>query len=406
MSTRKKVYGFLLAAILVVVALGFGSHYLAPGSDALADSDNQTKVEGTEKAEQVTPVELSSVEVDAVSSFVSATANLRPLRQVEVVNRSDGQVLKVYVQEGAYVREGDLLVKFDDTQHQIRLATAQKQLAQARLQLEKAALRKAKAQTQIENSQEEYERYKKLYDEQLVSEREVAQLQYQIEEIEHDIKISSTDILELENRVEELGSEINQNKLEIERTEVKAPFGGRIVERMVEPGQTFSNLQPLVRLADLTPLYAEVYLSEREAMLVEPGQPATIVLGARKDSSVKGRVARIAPIVDQSTGTVKVTVEAHPSSSLFKPGAFVRVDIKTDTRQQAILVPKRSILEEDGQEFVYVVEDDKARRQEVETGYSSQGRVEILEGLEEGQKVVSAGQGALKDGAKVKVIES
>ncbi|HSR69593.1 MAG TPA: efflux RND transporter periplasmic adaptor subunit [Acidobacteriota bacterium] len=403
MSTRKKVYGLLLL-VVAVVALGAGAMYFLAEVDASAADQQQAEAEKA-KAEQVTPVQLATVKTDAISSFLSATANLRPLREVEVVNRGDGLVKRVLVQEGAYVREGDLLVKLDDTQHQIRLETAQKQLAQARLQMEKAAIREAKAKTQIENSQEEYERYKALYDEQLVSEREVAQLQYRIEELEHDIRISTTDIREFESRVAELQSEINQAKLEIERTEVRAPFSGRVIERMVEPGQTKSALQPLFRLADLTPLYADVFLSEREAMQVEPSQPASVVLGAREEVKVQGRVNRIAPIVDQSTGTVKVTVEVPAASDLFKPGAFVRIDIKTDTRQQALLIPKRAVLEEDGQEYIFLVEGDLARRQNVETGYSSNGWVQIVSGVSEGQKVVTAGQGALKEGSKVKVIE-
>jgi membrane fusion protein (multidrug efflux system) len=115
-------------------------------------------------------------------------------------------------------------------------------------------------------------------------------------------------------------------------------------------------------------------------------------------------VERISPIVDQSSGTVKVTIALDPAPG-FRPGSFVRVDIRADTRTGALLIPKKAVLEEDGQSYVYVVSSDSAKRTKVELGYSSDGLVEIRSGLTTGQKVVVAGQGALKEGSKIKIIQ-
>ena len=159
-------------------------------------------------------------------------------------------------------------------------------------------------------------------------------------------------------------------------------------------------------MADFSPLFADVFLSEREALKVAPGQKVTVVLGVDETSEITGRVDRISPVVDQSTGTVKVSVRVAGSHGAFKPGAFVRVDIRTDTRSEALLIPKRALLEEDGESYLFIADGDKAKRVDVKLGYRSGTDVEVREGLSDGDRVVVAGQGALKDGAKLKVVGS
>jgi RND family efflux transporter MFP subunit len=125
-------------------------------------------------------------------------------------------------------------------------------------------------------------------------------------------------------------------------------------------------------------------------------------LGIDGDTRTNGHIERISPIVDQTTGTVKVTIQLQPTDRGFRPGAFVRVDIRTDTRRDAVLIPKRALIEEDGENFVYIATGDTARRTKVSLGFESEGTVEIRSGLNAGQQVVVAGQGALKEGAKIK----
>lgn len=103
--------------------------------------------------------------------------------------------------------------------------------------------------------------------------------------------------------------------------------------------------------------------------------------------------------MDSETGTVKVTARFNAPGTAFRPGSFVRVDIETDTKPDAILIPKQAVMEEDGQTYVVLVDsDDSARRSAVEVGYQDGLRVEAMSGVREGEKVVIAGQGKLRDG--------
>lgn len=400
MSLRIKVYGAIALVILLAIA-----GYLYKSQPALFGVVAQAKSTQPEKKEkEATPVELATANKSPISAFVSSTANIRALRDIAVASQVEGIVAKVSAEEGDFVNEGQVLCTFDDTQVKIRLQLAEEKLAQARFQIEKAKIRQEKAKAQIGHTQIEFERYEKARKEGLVSDKEVAAYRYKLEELVHDEKVVGSEIRELNHRVGELEGEIAQTKLELSRMQIKAPYAGYITQRAVNLGQRVRALDPLFNLGSFSPLYADVFLSERDTKLVKPNQTATLRLGADDTATVQGNVERISPIVDQATGTVKITIAFQPAPN-FRPGAFVRVEIKTGTRSDAVLIPKRAIIEEDGSSYVYVAGGDSAKRTQVELGYQSNGMVEVRTGVNPGQKVVVAGQGALKEGSKIRVIQ-
>jgi RND family efflux transporter MFP subunit len=404
MSLRLKVYGSL--GLLVLLA---GTAYLYKTKPTLFGGVAQAKTQGADDKKKdagkdATPVELATAKRSPISAFVASTANLRALRDVAVATQIEGIVQQVLAEEGDVVSDGQVLATLDDTQLKIRLQLAEEKLAQAKVQMEKAKIRQQKSLAQIGHTKIEYERYDKARAEGLVSDKEVAAYKYKLEELIHDEKVASSETRELEHRVGELQAEIAQAKLDISRTQIRAPYAGHITQRVVNLGQRVRAMEPLFNVGAFSPLYADVHLSERDTQSVRPGQAATLHLGSDETATVQGRVERISPVVDQSTGTVKVTVALQPVPG-FRPGAFVRVGIRTDTKPDAILIPKRALIEEDGQNYVYVAGNDTAKRIKVDLGYQSDGMVEIRSGVEPGQKVVVAGQGALKEGGKIRVIQ-
>jgi membrane fusion protein (multidrug efflux system) len=406
MGPRVKAYGILV----ILIALGGGGYYWnqssGAGSTTKAATKGAGKTQKTEKPEATAiPVELAEATSGAISSYLSSTSNLRARRNVEVTARVDGIVEQMNVEEGDFVREGQALCTLDDTDLQINLTLTKRQLAQAGVQFEQAKIQAEKSATQITNTKAELARKETAYQEQLVSEQEVAQLRYQLDEQTHDERVAGSRVRELGHRVQELQAQIEQGELEISRTEITAPFGGYITERQVELGQTVRNQDRLFRLAAFSPLYADVHLSEQETDLVRPGQAAAVMLGVEARDQAQGRVARISPIVDDSTGTVKVTIELQPGSREFRPGAFVRVDIQTDTRENTVLIPKRAIVEEDGESYIFMAEGETAHRRKVGLGYQNDNEVEIREGVKAGEAVVVAGQGNLKEGSKIRAVE-
>ena len=396
-----------MLALLVLAGGGVWLYKAKPtwlGMSVKAAANDGKKDENGKDPKEATPVELAAVTRGPISSFVAGTANLRALRDVAVATQVEGVVAKVMVEEGDRVSEGQLLCQLDDTQPRIRLQLATEKLAQAKLQMDKAQIRQEKARAQMGHTRVELERYEKAAKEGLVSDKEVATYRYKLEELQHDEKVAASETRELQHRVGELEAEIAQTKLELTRSQIRAPFDGYIPQRTVNIGQRVRVLDSLYTLGSFSPLLADVHLSERDVRIVKPGQAATVRLGSDDSASVPATVERISPVVDQASGTVKVTVAMQPQAG-FRPGSFVRVDIRTDTRSEALLVPRRAIVEEDGQNFLYIANGTSAKRTRVDLGYTGDGVVEVVGGLQPGQKVVVAGQGALKENSKIRVMK-
>lgn len=402
MSLRVKVYGFLTLVALLATA-----GYLYKARPAWLNAVVQAKPTADPKAakkeeKEATPVELALAKRGPISAYISSTANLRALRDIVVATQAEGVVLKVLAEEGDFVKTGQALCQLDDAQLAIRLELAEEKLAQAKLQMEKAGQRQDKTAAQIGHAQAEVERHQKAQKEGLISDKELATYRYRLEELRHDQKVATSETKELQHRVAELQAEIAQSKLEISRTQIRAPFEGYITQRTVNIGQRVRAMDGLFNLGAFSPLHAEVHLAERDAAMVRPGQSASVRLGSDESVTVQGRVERLSPVVDQASGTVKVTVALQPREA-FRPGAFVRVEILTNNKPDAVLVPKRALVEEDGVNYVFIATADSARRTKVAVGYQSEGMVEIIEGVQPGQQIVVAGQGALKEGTKIRV---
>ena len=187
MGPRVKAYGILV----LLIVLGGGGYYWSQshgaGSTTKAANKGAGNTQKTEKSEATAiPVELVEATSGAISSYLSSTSNLRARRNVEVTARVDGIVEELNVEEGDFVREGQALCTLDDTDLQINLTLTKRQMAQAGVQLEQAKIQAEKSATQITNTKAELERKETAFQEQLVSEQEVAQLRYQLDEQTHD----------------------------------------------------------------------------------------------------------------------------------------------------------------------------------------------------------------------------
>jgi RND family efflux transporter MFP subunit len=170
-------------------------------------------------------------------------------------------------------------------------------------------------------------------------------------------------------------------QLNLDRTRIHAPFSGRVAERFVDLGQHVAVGSALFSLVDPDPLLARIYLPEREASRIAPGQGVVVTMDARPDLDLQGEVLRIAPIVDRRTGTVKVTCQLRGLGERLRPGSFVRVRVQTDLHPDVLVVPKRALVPEGGETYVFKVVADSVIKESVRTGYSDDRYVEILGGL-------------------------
>ena len=308
------------------------------------------------------PVAVERVERGDASSYYVATATLEASNRAEIMARTSGVVEQLLVEEGDRVKAGAGLLRLEDDEARWRLKQAEANLAAA---------------------QADYERGKAMLEGELLSAEEY-------------------EVMENTLRVREAETELA--RLEFSYTRVAAPFGGQVVRRLVDRGANVSSGTALYELMDVDPLLARVHIPAGRMGSVKIGQEMEILV-ASVDAELIGVVSLISPIVDPTTGTVKVTAEVKDPPAEIRAGDFAEVRIVTERHEDTNLVASRALFEDAGVQVLYVVEDGQAVRRTVETGFVEGDITEITSGVEPGDLIVTKGQRQLREGGAVEILE-
>lgn len=368
---RRRRWMWIAGAAGVVVLGGVIWAQAANGaSDDAAETTDQAAAEATAdgaaatdkgKKEPAVPVAVTPAETGHIAAYLAATTNLVAEQEVQVLAEAEGRVVSLTVDEGAAVRKGQPLAGLDRSEAEIAVAKAELRADSARLAYERG-------QHSMQNDLLSRDAFDKLATEHRIAQQELAEAKHRLE-----------------------------------KTTIRAPFDGLIALRSVTLGQHVRPGDALFTVADRDPLVARIFVPEKDVALLAEGKDVRLEVEARPDLAVPATIRQISPVVDVATGTVKVTIEAANPPAGVRPGAFVEVAIVREERPAAVLVPKQAVLRELDAAYLFVEKDGVASRRSVELGLEEDGKIEIAEGLAAGERVITAGQGSLKDGAAVKV---
>ncbi|WP_019676799.1 efflux RND transporter periplasmic adaptor subunit [Arsukibacterium perlucidum] len=343
---------------LSLVVAVFSSALFLTGCNQAKSSTN------TDTAEVIAiPVEAALARHGEISSSYHTNATLAARAETDVISKSSGIVQQVLVEEGDFVKAGQLLAVLENERQRFMLA---------------------KEQAELSRLDSELQRMAEMYQRKLISTDVYEKLRWQ-----YDAVKASVDLAELSVR----------------ETEIRAPIAGVVSRRYVKTGQLISQMAPqsLFHLVANAELEAVVHIPEQQLAQARAGQAAILRFAGMLP--VNANVSRISPVVDAQSGTVRTTLIIDNSAGELRPGMFAQVELKFDVKPAALLVPKRAIITIDNQHSVFVVDaEGKVSRKPVHLGYSSDSAVEILEGVANGEQVVIAGQGALKDQSLVNVV--
>jgi len=192
---------------------------------------------------------------------------------------------------------------------------------------------------------------------------------------------------------------------ELAKRTIATPVAGVIAERMVDRGEVATFGQPLMRIVTADQLYLEATVSELDVGEVIPGRTVEVTVDGVPDQAFQGAIVSVLPAGDTASRNFEVKISL-PSDAAIKPGMFARGVVPVEVAEDALSIPKDAIVERDGDTYVFVVENDKAREAKIERGLESRNTVVVKTGLSEGDRVVVVGQNALSDGADVNVIQS
>jgi membrane fusion protein (multidrug efflux system) len=337
-----------------------------PGISPAAAARRATEAE-KEKARQtaaeMVPVETALVTRGAISAFLSFNSTLETESVVDIYPQTTGQVEALFVEEGQVVKEGDPLLKIDD--RELRVDADE-------------------ATGNYEHLKRNYARTQDLYQRNLINKQDYETQTYQLEQAR----------LRLERA-----------KIRLAYATVRAPFAGVISARETQVGARVAGGTKVFSMVKLDDLVARVFVPGRYLPVVAENQPAVVTSEFLPNKTFNGWVKRISPVIDPKSGTFKVTVGVRSDKpSELPPGLFVGVRVITDTRTDAILIPKRAVVYEGGERYVYTVVNDRAVKKKLTVGFEDPNNVEALSGFEVGTSVIVLGQSGLKDGSLVRSV--
>jgi membrane fusion protein (multidrug efflux system) len=327
------------------------------------DSGKDANKDETKEEDEAIPVEALTVSAGNISSFLYFGATIETEEEVDVYPQVNGIIEKIKAEEGDVVPKGAVLLELDDDEY--RLAAEAAKVA-------------------YEQSLSEYERAKAIHEKNLTSKNEYETARFNMERA----KI-----------------EYEQAALTLARSKIKAPIPGVIAERFVKLGDRILTSTKLFHLVNNTKMLATVHVPAKEAQACKLNQRVVLSSDFMKSREFEGWIKRISPVVNRTSGTVKVTVGLQDGRRALKAGMFVNVHIITGTHQNVPLVPKNALVYDGEDKFVYVIQGDTlANRVKLNIGFSDNHHVEPLKNVKPGDKIIVVGQSALKDKSKIKIV--
>ncbi|GIV34273.1 MAG: RND transporter [Chitinophagales bacterium] len=373
---------------------------------------------------------------------VSASGKIFPETEVKISPDVSGEITVIYYQEGDSVSKGNLLLEIRPDIYQSVVEQAEAALNQARASLATAKARLAQVEAQFENAQNAFNRNEQLYRQKVISQMDYDNAVAAFKVAQGEKQAAEQSVRAAEFTVRSAEAALKEAKDNLAKTKVYAPVSGIISKLNVKEGERvvgtaqFTGTEMLT-IADLNRMEVHVEVSENDISRVSVGDTADIEVDAFLDKKFKGIVRHIAHSAsagnvltsEQVTNfTVKISILASSYASLvrpdnpfpFRPGMSATAEIKTDVRENALAVPIQSVTirEEEKAEgeratvkkqVVFVIDGNRVKMIEVKTGIQDDRYIEITEGLEEGQEVVSGPYRAisrlLEDGSYVEKVK-
>jgi RND family efflux transporter MFP subunit len=205
-------------------------------------------------------------------------------------------------------------------------------------------------------------------------------------------------------QIAQADAELQELRIRLGQTEIASPLTGVVATRFVDPGALLSSSTPILLILDLSTMLTVVNVPERDVNKIRVGSTAKVSVDALAGEEFLGRVVRISPILDPQTRTAPVEIELENAGEHLKAEMFSRVDLNLETRRSAILLPREALVYRNERQGVFVVDAETARFQPVVTGLTEGDRIEIVEGVREGDTVVGRGATLLQNGDAVQIL--
>jgi HlyD family secretion protein len=368
------------------------------------------------EAEPEVTVDVAPVLATSISQKIAADAIVYPIQQAAVSSKISAPIKKLYVERGAHVRADQLVAELESQDLLADVNEAKAALAQAEVavqtvnaavphELNKVQIEIDSARRAVLEQQSIYDHRQELFKQGGIAEKDVREAAFNLEEAKNALRASEEKVQDYkgpakEQELKAAEAARDAAKRRVETAEVRlgyaritSPIDGIVTDRPVFAGEAAASGMPLMTVMDTTRVIARAHVSPQEAAVLHPGLTANLIIPGSTTQPISGTITQISPAMDTGSTTLEVWIETGNSDGKLKPGMTLRAEAIVKSNPKALVIPGAAVLTaSNGNTSVIVVDtENKPHQKPVTLGIREGSNVEVVDGLQNGERVVTAG---------------
>jgi RND family efflux transporter MFP subunit len=408
-KSRLKILMLILSGIFLLFLIA-GIIFWGGGEET------NVMIQNVEPGEIFFPVKVDVARKGDLIQWINTSGVAKPIQEVDIISRIGGQVVLLNVHNGKFINKDDLIFKIDDTEYKIALKQAEYNLLDARVEYNLMKFGSVpggadvgRFKKEIDSLRKVYEEIKKKYEMGLVGEGDFERVKRDYEALLVYSDVNREDVIANKSGLNRALIEYEKAKLNVEYTQIKAPFSGYIADCDINVGSYVSPGQKCMKLIDISAVKIVAEVTETQLAKIKTGNIAEVEFVAYPGEVFRGRVIEVNPYIDIERRVGKVVVLVENIGEKIKPGMFANVRIQGDIYRDVLLVPKKAVVMRDNRPVVFVyqgVNEDSGLSKwfYVELGRENEQFYEIKSGINPGDTIIIEGNYNLAHDSKVKIL--
>lgn len=373
-------------------------------------------------------IETTTIKGQKFNDYFEIIGNIQALNSTTISSETSGKIIRLNIDEGDFIKEGDLLL---ETEHD-SIKTQIKQL-EANLKQTVALHNQAKGtiglqkylldgevkvrQLSLNNINKDVKRDEELFKSSVITKeklddrkynRNITEIQYELSRINKEQQniVLNTNIETTKAQIESLQAQLDLLKIQLGRTYIKSPVSGIVDKLNIDKGELLNPGTSIAEIIRIDNVKLVGGIPEKEIGNVKYGDDVKIKVSAYTNKDFYGKIQHISSNADKTSKTFDVKIIINNSNKLLKPGMLARFSMLRDKYDNAILIPSSSVIQTENSPIVYIEKDGKVTERKIKLGNNSSEKVVVLEGISEGEKLVTVGQQNLSNGDLVNIVKA
>ena len=377
--------------------------------------NTEAKPAKVEEAPKPIVVSVAAAQEKSLPTTLDVTGTLMADAQTDIASEIEQRVVEILVERGQFVNAGQVVARMDDqdAKNQLREAEATEGQIRERLGLVNGQAfdplktpEVQQARATMERAEADYKRFVQLLDEGAVSraEHDLRRADYLAAKAQYEPTVNQ--MRQLYQSLLAQKVRVAMGRKALEDTTIRAPFSGVIAEKAVNVGRYTKKGDRVATIVRIDPLRIELTIPEGAVAAVRKGQRVSFAVQSYPDRKFEGTIAYVGPAVRADSRALVVEAIVPNPKALLQPGLFATAHIELPAARPSMLVPTAAVRNDGGVFKLFVTKNDRAEARIVQVGREAGGSVEILRGLQTGERIVSPQIDGLADGALIAVREA